>query len=294
MISLISTRITYRLLRHTDVVRFLSKASKSKGLSMDQLKTSIPKPKEGPVIQHSANEVKTPEEHLKAESVKEEVVTSNQEHIKQTTEEPSSKVTKSSTESNVNQTDPKTEENPELKSTMSKEETERLEARQQRSQNIKSKTSTTNDKGSGGKSTNTNAFIFLGCGVGIAALVYANNEIQTNKNGFLGKLYYGSPLDQFLKYINSQTFGRLREVYYPATDKLLPDFVAGPFYGPLPPGALTPPLLVIDLEKTILGSVYDGKHGWRHARRPGLEKFLEQMRGYYEVALFSENDKGMK
>lgn len=80
----------------------------------------------------------------------------------------------------------------------------------------------------------------------------------------------------------------------PSSDKLLPDFVAGPFYGPdLPAGTPPPVLLVLDLERTLIGSDYDSKHGWRHVKRPGLDRFIDQLKGYYEIVIFSENDKGM-
>lgn len=40
----------------------------------------------------------------------------------------------------------------------------------------------------------------------------------------------------------------------PVKDKLLPDF-------PVPPGAPTPPVLVLDLEGTLLGTIYTRKNG---------------------------------
>ena len=68
------------------------------------------------------------------------------------------------------------------------------------------------------------------------------------------------------------------------------DYVAGPHYGALPPGSVPPPLLVLDLEKTLIGSVYDVDHGWRHVKRPGLKKFIDRITQYYEVLIISEND----
>lgn len=38
-----------------------------------------------------------------------------------------------------------------------------------------------------------------------------------------------------------------------------------------------PPLLVLDVEKTILGSEWDSKYGWRHAMRPGVHEFLKEV-----------------
>lgn len=89
----------------------------------------------------------------------------------------------------------------------------------------------------------------------------------------------------------TSSFNKLSE---PSSDKLVPDFVAGPFYGlDLPAGTPPPILLVLDLERTLIGSDYDSKHGWRHVKRPGLDRFIDQLKQYYEIVLFSENDRGM-
>lgn len=31
------------------------------------------------------------------------------------------------------------------------------------------------------------------------------------------------------------------------------------------------------------------KHGWRHAKRPGVDEFLETLCQYYEIVIFSQN-----
>lgn len=48
-----------------------------------------------------------------------------------------------------------------------------------------------------------------------------------------------------------------------------------------------PPTLVLDLESTLVSSIWDRKHGWRHAKRPGVDKFLHDMAQYYEIVLYS-------
>jgi import inner membrane translocase subunit TIM50 len=124
-------------------------------------------------------------------------------------------------------------------------------------------------------------------------LLYAIYDIQNNKDGFLGKIYYGSVLDSGINWMKKQFNDNYQKIMYPSDDKLLPDFKSGPFYGDIPPGTPAPPLLVVDLERTLIGSVYDAKHGWRHVKRPGVDKFIDQLRQYYEIVIFSENDKGM-
>jgi hypothetical protein len=115
-------------------------------------------------------------------------------------------------------------------------------------------------------------------------------DIYSNPNGVCGKLYYGSPVDKLFETIYMSTLGQLRE---PMNDKLLPEWPTAPCYGNPPPGTPAPPLLVLDVEKTLIGSTYDAKHGWRHVKRPGLNKFLTAMNHYYEIVLFSENDIGV-
>ena len=62
-----------------------------------------------------------------------------------------------------------------------------------------------------------------------------------------------------------------------SSDKLLPDWGNPVFYPGIPPGAPAPPLLVLDVEKTCIGSVYDASTGWKHVKRPGLDELLNQV-----------------
>jgi len=48
-----------------------------------------------------------------------------------------------------------------------------------------------------------------------------------------------------------------------------------------------PPTLVLDLESTLVSSTWERKYGWRHAKRPGVDKFLHDMAQYYEIVLYS-------
>ena len=75
----------------------------------------------------------------------------------------------------------------------------------------------------------------------------------------------------------------------PSREKLLPDW---PFFPNLPPDHPCPPTLVLDLEGTLVKSTWDKKYGWRHAKRPGVDKFLLEMSRYYEIVFFSPNIAG--
>jgi mitochondrial import inner membrane translocase subunit TIM50 len=48
-----------------------------------------------------------------------------------------------------------------------------------------------------------------------------------------------------------------------------------------------PHTLVLDLEKTLISTTWDRKHGWRHSKRPGVDKFLHDMAQYYEIVLYT-------
>ena len=54
-----------------------------------------------------------------------------------------------------------------------------------------------------------------------------------------------------------------------------------------------PHTLVLDLEKTLVSSSWDRKYGWRHAKRPGVDKFLRDMAQYYEIVLYSPSIDGV-
>ena len=75
----------------------------------------------------------------------------------------------------------------------------------------------------------------------------------------------------------------------PVREKLLPDW-------PMPhvPQDIPCPFtLVLDLEETLIHSTWDKKYGWRHAKRPGVDKFLSELSQYYEIVLFSPGSMGM-
>ena len=84
--------------------------------------------------------------------------------------------------------------------------------------------------------------------------------------------------------------GVIEEYAKPARTKLLPDWNQIPN---IPPDFPAPPCLVIDLESTLVCSTWDRKYGWRHAKRPGVDKFLALMAQYYEIVIWTPSPDGL-
>ncbi|CAM9489090.1 unnamed protein product, partial [Ectocarpus fasciculatus] len=117
-----------------------------------------------------------------------------------------------------------------------------------------------------------------GTSVGLAALGIA----WQLKPDEMRKLLDDSPIDHFFIWF----MGKWALYSSPVKEKLLLDC-------PLPPGALPPPTLVLDLEGTLLGTIYTRKKGWRVAKRPGLDAFLKEMSQLYEIVVFTDSMGGL-
>eukprot|EP00590_Aulacoseira_subarctica_P011654 CAMPEP_0172424380 /NCGR_PEP_ID=MMETSP1064-20121228/24769_1 /TAXON_ID=202472 /ORGANISM="Aulacoseira subarctica , Strain CCAP 1002/5" /LENGTH=445 /DNA_ID=CAMNT_0013166417 /DNA_START=165 /DNA_END=1502 /DNA_ORIENTATION=+ len=76
----------------------------------------------------------------------------------------------------------------------------------------------------------------------------------------------------------------------PARPKLLPDWSQMPN---VPHDIPVPHTLILDLEQTLVSSSWDRKYGWRYAKRPGVDKFLQTMSQYYEIVVYSKANEGV-
>ncbi|CAM9158188.1 unnamed protein product, partial [Pylaiella littoralis] len=117
-----------------------------------------------------------------------------------------------------------------------------------------------------------------GTSVGLAALGIA----WQLKPDEVRRLLDDSPVDHFAIWI----MNKYALYSSPVKDKLLLDCA-------VPPGALPPPTLVLDLEGTLLGTIYTRKKGWRVAKRPGLDAFLKEMAQLYEIVIFTDSMGGL-
>lgn len=78
----------------------------------------------------------------------------------------------------------------------------------------------------------------------------------------------------------AERFGDLFDYFNkPAWPELLPP--------PFPPPHGKPYTLVLSLDDLLITSTWDRQHGWRTAKRPGLDYFLAYISQFYEVVIFT-------
>ena len=82
----------------------------------------------------------------------------------------------------------------------------------------------------------------------------------------------------FVNRLRSRMTSTLDYYSEPAFEKLLPD--PDPLYA-------RPYTLVLSLEDLLVHSEWSREHGWRMAKRPGLDYFLRYLSLYYEIVIFT-------
>ncbi|KAI8373337.1 HAD-like domain-containing protein [Blakeslea trispora] len=111
--------------------------------------------------------------------------------------------------------------------------------------------------------------------------------------GLGGLFYFGRPFEDGRedKYVEENSFAAMykrsldrfnefqKNMHDPVWDKLLPD--------PLPYPYNRPYTLVINLDETLVYSYWDKDHGWRHAKRPGVDYFLNYLSQFFEIVIFT-------
>eukprot|EP00533_Pseudo-nitzschia_delicatissima_P005999 CAMPEP_0116104362 /NCGR_PEP_ID=MMETSP0327-20121206/14410_1 /TAXON_ID=44447 /ORGANISM="Pseudo-nitzschia delicatissima, Strain B596" /LENGTH=425 /DNA_ID=CAMNT_0003596599 /DNA_START=156 /DNA_END=1433 /DNA_ORIENTATION=- len=142
-------------------------------------------------------------------------------------------------------------------------------------------------------------------------LLNLNASSEAKSRGFVGNKYFwyasfivpsgilvwgltdeNSPPAQFADLIGLTGFlsTYIDDIAKPSHEKLLPDWSQMPN---VPHDIPVPHTLVLDLENTLVSSSWDRKRGWRHAKRPGVDKFLLDMAQYYEIVLYSPSIDGI-
>ncbi|KAJ1019449.1 hypothetical protein NDA16_004566 [Ustilago loliicola] len=85
--------------------------------------------------------------------------------------------------------------------------------------------------------------------------------------------------DSFLGRIKLRLGAMYEDFNKPVFEQLLPD--------PLPFPYSRPFTMVIDLDDLLVHSEWSREHGWRTAKRPGLDYFLGYLSQFYEIVLFT-------
>ncbi|CAK4134379.1 unnamed protein product [Aphanomyces euteiches] len=102
---------------------------------------------------------------------------------------------------------------------------------------------------------------------------------------------HSTPLGWFYDWLVMQIKEICRPFTEPSREKLLPDWPM-PGYG-IPEGFPPLPTLVLAVEDVLLHSEWDRKYGWRHAKRPYVDEFMETLSRHYEIVLFSSESQGL-
>mmetsp|Transcript_45769 Transcript_45769/g.74672 ORF Transcript_45769/g.74672 Transcript_45769/m.74672 type:complete len:408 (+) Transcript_45769:3-1226(+) len=105
-------------------------------------------------------------------------------------------------------------------------------------------------------------------------------EGEGNANSDISILRW-NPVFSFLRGLRLQGQDFTKTFTHPSRDKLLPELP------PPPPGVPNIYTLVLDLDDTLVHSVWDRQHGWRTQKRPGVDAFLAYMAQFYEIVLFT-------
>lgn len=124
----------------------------------------------------------------------------------------------------------------------------------------------------------------------VIAAVWTVVELGAPERDFNGQVIADEFSDQPLP---QQYFRRMWKsfTYYqkiiqePSRDKLLPDPLKPPYYQPKY-------TLVLEMKDVLVHPDWTYKTGWRFKKRPGVDAFLEQLAGDYEIVIYTA-DQGM-
>lgn len=123
------------------------------------------------------------------------------------------------------------------------------------------------------------ANIFLGIfilGAAGGAVYLASESEDSDIKGYSPGAIYNRLKERFS--------GQVKHYTEPAFAKLLPD--------PLPEPYQRRYTLVLDLDDLLIHSEWSREHGWRTAKRPGLDYFLSYLSQYYEIVVFTNQYAG--
>ncbi|KAK9763365.1 mitochondrial inner membrane protein required for protein import [Basidiobolus ranarum] len=126
----------------------------------------------------------------------------------------------------------------------------------------------------------------IGLGIAAGVLTFSGGVFgylgrpyeQEDENQKLGE----SLLDGYKRRAEERVNSTVQYFSEPAWEQLLPD--------PLPAPYQRPYTLVINLDETLIHSTWDMEHGWRVAKRPGVDYFLAYLSQFYEIIVFTSQN----
>lgn len=123
-------------------------------------------------------------------------------------------------------------------------------------------------------------YLYVGLlSLSIIGTIYMGRNWETEEEE---KKHPDAPSGWGLRLFYNRGAARLRDMldYYnePAFSKLLPD---------VDPAWERPYTLVLSLEDLLVHSEWTREHGWRMAKRPGVDYFLRYLSQYYELVIFT-------
>ena len=136
------------------------------------------------------------------------------------------------------------------------------------------------DAGSSGSNVPYKSLFAVGTLVAAGGGWYASLDEKGNVTG---------PLKTMSDAIDQAADSAFGDEKKPLHEKLLPDF---PTYM-LSPEGHGPPTLVLSMEDTLVHTTWDRRNGYRVAKRPGVDEFLEFLVPYYEIVIVTELPYGI-
>lgn len=123
---------------------------------------------------------------------------------------------------------------------------------------------------------NYSGLVFLLFGT-VGAMWYGRNWESEEEERAHPDAPSGWNFNHFWKRIKARWSNQLSYYTEPTFPKLLPDMDPAPPY-----------TLVLSLNDLLIHSEWSREHGWRTAKRPGLDYFLRYLCQYYEIVVFTD------
>ncbi|KAH8827767.1 import inner membrane translocase subunit tim-50 [Flagelloscypha sp. PMI_526] len=125
-----------------------------------------------------------------------------------------------------------------------------------------------------------NMLLFLGLGA-IAHVVWMGGDWEEDELRKHKWTQETSPQGRY-----ERTKARYKGIFGYFADPISTDLLPPPF----PPPDNRPYVLVVSLDDLLIHSSWDRQHGWRTAKRPGVDYFLAYLSQFFEIVVFTDQN----